>query len=257
MLFNLLSNAIKYNNDNGSIEILITATKESYIRISIKDTGIGIPEKKISELFKPFSRLGAEDSQIEGAGIGLVISQKLIRLMHGRIFLDSTNNQGSTFCIEIPRTVLFANSGRKVVLPQNFPALNNNSQVGKKTILYVEDNEVNALLMRKIFVLKDEIELIICETGTDAERICASQKVDLVLLDLNLKDETGYDVLVRLRKLPGYAHVNIIAVSADAMPNELKKSSEAGFSHYVTKPLNIPLFLRLVNEHLFPAMVAE
>ncbi|MBT4836230.1 MAG: response regulator [Methylococcales bacterium] len=247
ILLNLLSNAIKYNRPQGKVS-LVVEQHSNKVRFSIIDTGNGIPPEKQTEMFKPFSRLGAEKSDIEGTGIGLTITKKLIHLMKGCIDFESELGIGTTFWFELPLA-------KTVDLKQPQPANKDNIKTSNTchhyqtaSILYIEDNPINRLLASRI--MQDNfktIEFSMAVDGKSGIEAANKEKPRLILLDIRLPDATGYDVLKQLRLNPELDQTKIIALSADAMPDDIEKGKQSGFDGYLTKPINIPVFVETIN----------
>ncbi|MCR4379249.1 MAG: PAS domain S-box protein [Rhodospirillales bacterium] len=236
VLLNLLSNAIKYNRTGGKVILSSTITDDKMQRIAIADTGLGIPQKLQTELFKPFSRLGAENSNIEGTGIGLTITQRLLRAMGGRLEFESTEGFGSTFWISFPLAI------NHQINPSQA------SQAGKKQpvtdskkglILYIEDNPDNIALMEYIVANLTGIGLKTAHTAELGIAIAIRDKPDLILMDINLPGMNGYEALAELRRHEKTLEIPVFAISADAMPGEVQRGKEAGFLAYLTKPINV------------------
>jgi len=235
VLVNLLSNAAKYNRIGGSISIETQLVEEGRIRILVKDTGLGIAPDDVQRLFNPFERVGAQFGAIEGTGIGLALSKKLMTLMHGAIGVESQPGQGSTFSIELS----LAGNGNKTYEVTAEEIGNKFEEIGKLKILYVEDNPANLRLMEAIF--KDQIgsTLVSATTGEQGLELAKKTLPDLILLDIQLPGMDGYAVLAALRAASETHDIPVIALSADAMPNHVERGRKAGFFAYLTKPLDI------------------
>lgn len=254
-LLNLLTNACKYNRTGGTVSIECNAVEDSRVRISIRDTGRGIPIELLDKLFQPFSRLGAESSSIEGTGIGLVISRQLIELMGGRIGVDSQAGVGSTFWIELP---LYENTSA----PKNQSMCANKCLTAEAdaetetemgcsyTVLYVEDNPANLRLVSHLMAQRPDIHLLTALEPHQGLELAAVYRPDLILLDINLPGMDGYEVLNRLRDGEVGRDIPILAISANAMSKDVERGLQAGFNAYLTKPLNVEMFLSDVNKHL-------
>jgi len=252
VMLNLLSNAVKYNREGGEITISSEPATGGRWRINVSDNGNGISEEQQHHLFQPFERLGAENSEVEGTGIGLLISKRIVELMGGAIGVYSTPDQGSTFWFEL--NTLESNTSETT--PNEKPALQ--ELVQKKadfgtlsqkdySILYVEDNLSNIRLVEHILNKYTDIPLSIAMTSKKGLELADAQKFDLILLDINLPDMDGFELLSQLRKLNGYNKAPIIAVSANAIPQDIEKAMKAGFSEYITKPINIPRFIAVLS----------
>jgi len=233
-VLNLLSNAVKYNRDGGGVTITVAAISDRSIRIAVSDTGVGIPRERQDELFRPFSRLGAEARQIEGSGIGLALTRELTALMNGRIGCDSEPDVGSVFWIELPRA-----ESKTTAAPAMEPTPIAQPKTSASRILYIEDNPANLELVRKIVQQVPDFELTTAHTGELGIESAKSSVPDVILLDINLPGMNGYDVLRRLRAMQETAHIPVIALTAAATHADMERGMKAGFFRYLTKPLNI------------------
>jgi CheY-like chemotaxis protein/nitrogen-specific signal transduction histidine kinase len=253
VLLNLLSNAIKYNRSGGSVTVWCEPTVrgegESCLRIHVRDTGHGIPAGKLDELFVPFSRLGAEQGNIEGTGLGLALSQRLVEAMGGQLFVESVVGEGSTFSVELPRTesplALWASSTTVAAgsPPPELPAA---------TLLYIEDNLANFSLIESILEAYPQINLLAALQGRRGLELAGEHLPDLILLDLHLPDMPGDDVLRELRSDASTRDIPVIVISADATPSRIQRLRAAGADDYITKPLDVDGFLAAVDRVLGP-----
>jgi len=234
VLLNLLSNAVKYNVDGGEFT-LSCAVVDDFLSIKVSDTGAGISAEAMKDLFHPFARLDHENSDIEGAGIGLTITKELVELMGGEINVESVPGEGSTFCVK------FAISGDEGQTPvQNHEderqKLEDVQHVG--TVLYVEDNEANLMLMESIFEQFPNLRLITAQNAEAGMDIVATVRPDFIMLDIALPGMSGTEMLKAVREKTD-SEASIIAVSAHAMPNLVEEGLQAGFDAYLTKPFDI------------------
>ncbi|MFL6663674.1 MAG: PAS domain S-box protein [Rhizobacter sp.] len=250
VLVNLLSNAIKYNRPRGSVTVRWGATPEGdSVQLQVADTGQGLTPSQRAHLFEPFNRLGAERSRIEGTGIGLVVTQRLVQLMGGRIDVDSEPGAGSAFTVTLPAAA--DDPGDTPSAPQREPGQPGGAPAGPlRTVLYAEDNPMNVELVREVMHLRPDCRLVIARNGREAIALAQRERPDLMLLDMHLGDMTGIDVMARLAEDPGLARVPCVALSADAMPAPIEAARQAGFAGYLTKPLDVAAFLRCVDEAL-------
>ncbi len=245
VLLNLLSNAIKYNRTDGSVEIVCAADGVG-VRISVSDTGHGLSPAQCQRLFKAFERLGAESGAIEGTGIGLALSKRLVELMHGSIGLDSAVDEGSTFWVHLahsrPAAQRPAHAGPVEPARATAPRIE-----GRRVVLYIEDNPVNVMLMEAMLGREPELRLITAPLPEMGLELAAAQRPDLILLDIQLPGMDGYEVLRRLRAVESTRDIPVVAVSANAMSGDMEQGLAAGFHDYLTKPLDLSRLLDVVR----------
>jgi len=245
MLINLLSNAIKYNKPNGAVIVNYIVTTPERIRICIEDTGNGLPPDKIAQLFQPFNRLGQESSAEEGTGIGLVMTKRLVELMGGKIGVESTVEKGSTFWIEMNLTDKPLDKIGVIEHKSAQSPFQTDSQSHR--LLYVEDNPANLMLVEDIIVRRPDIYLLTAKDGLEGIEIARTSKPDVILMDINLPGISGIKAMQILREDPETAHIPVVALSANAMPRDIRKGLEAGFFRYLTKPIKVDEFLETVD----------
>jgi PAS domain S-box-containing protein len=246
VLINLLSNAIKYNRPQGTVEVTYKATNTECIRISVKDTGAGLPPEKIEQLFQSFNRLGQEVRGEEGTGIGLVVSKRLVELMSGSIGVESTVGIGSVFWIELLLTtapeLVVEDSGSSSVTPAHVPTASR-----QRILLYVEDNPANMKLVEKLIAQRPDIHLLSAVNGTLGVEVARASLPEVILMDINLPGISGIEAMKILREDPATAHIPIVALSANAMPRDIERGMEAGFFRYLTKPIRVKEFMDTLN----------
>jgi CheY-like chemotaxis protein len=245
VLLNLLSNAVKYNREAGSIDIVCTVPGGDRVRIAVRDTGPGLTPEKIALLFTPFQRLGAENTKIEGAGLGLALSKRLTELLGGMIGVDSAPGQGSTFWIELPRAAAPVGDGE-------WPAAAGSASPRRerRPVLYIEDNLSNFRLVEAILARRPDLHVIAAMQGSIGLDLARQHLPDLVLLDLHLPDVPGHEVMRRLRADPLTAGIPIVIVSADATPSVIERTLADGAHAYLTKPIDVRNFLTVLDEAL-------
>jgi PAS domain S-box-containing protein len=246
VLINLLSNAIKYNRARGTVEVTCSASTANRIRISVRDTGEGLSPEKIAQLFQPFNRLGQDASAEEGTGIGLVVSKRLVELMEGKIGVESTVGVGSVFWIELnlavgPQPV--ADSAELLAPIQTRVP----HGTALRTLLYVEDNRANMQLVEQLIARRPDMRLLSAADGTRGIALARIHQPEVILMDINLPGISGIQALKILRADPATAHIPVLAISANAMPRDIKRGLEAGFFRYLTKPIKINEFMEALD----------
>jgi len=241
ILINLLSNAIKYNTTQGTVVVDYTVSAPDRTRISIKDTGAGLPPEKLAQLFQPFNRLGREAEGEEGTGIGLVVTKRLVELMGGAIGVDSTVGAGSVFWIELISAAApqFLDEGGEAA--DSRPHLQNGTRL--RTLLCVEDNPANLKLVEELIARCPDLRLLTAVNATLGIDLARAAQPEMILMDVNLPDISGIEALKVLHEDPLTAHIPIVALSANAMPRDIVKGMEAGFFRYLTKPIKVSEFM--------------
>jgi PAS domain S-box-containing protein len=246
VLLNVLMNAIKYNRPEGMVTVSAEVA-DGRLRFLVTDTGIGIGESGLERIFQPFERLGAEQSDTEGSGLGLALSRSLVELMGGAIGVArSVPGRGSVFFVELPTT---SERSREPEVARKVETLvpATCADLASLTVLYIEDNLANLELVRKVLARMGEPTLIPAMQGQLGVELAALHSPDLVLLDLHLPDTDGEEVLRRLRADPRTSSIPVVVLSADAMPAQIERLKAGGAADYVTKPLDIPVFLAAVK----------
>jgi CheY-like chemotaxis protein/anti-sigma regulatory factor (Ser/Thr protein kinase) len=249
VLINLLSNAVKYNRIGGSVAVDCTANKLSgRVRITVRDTGAGLPPEKLMQLFQPFNRLGQEAKGEEGTGIGLVVSKRLVELMDGVIGVDSDVGVGSIFWVELPSTapLTLTASAEAIVAAESAAA----THEGVRALLYIEDNPANLQLVERLIGRRHDIRLLTAMDGNLGVELARACLPDVILMDINLPGISGIEALRILRDDPATAHIPVLALSANAMPRDIQKGLDAGFFRYLTKPIKVSEFMSTLNAAL-------
>ncbi len=247
ILLNLLSNAVKYNKDGGTIRVAARRDHPARVAITVTDSGAGIPPQKLALLFTPFERLGAEQSEIEGTGLGLAVSKGLAEAMKGTLTVESVVDQGSTFILELPACDPLEAREREPRKPEDEPAHSTG------TVLYVEDNFSNVLLMQRLLARRPGVRLVHTSSGEAAMGLVRACHPDLVLLDSHLPDISGEEVLRRIWEDPETRNLPVAIVSADAAPSRQRRLLASGAMAYLTKPFDVGDLLRLVDRVLAKA----
>jgi PAS domain S-box-containing protein len=242
VLINLLSNAIKYNQANGTVVVECAMSSPERMRISVRDTGAGLPPDMLLQLFQPFNRLGQERGREEGTGIGLVMSKRLVELMGGLIGVDSTVGLGSVFWFELNSTAepqLQTDTEQPAVVAQ----ADCTSLRPPRSLLYVEDNPANLKLIEQLIARRPDLRLLSARDGIMGIDLARSHQPDVILMDINLPGISGIEALKILRLDTATAHIPVIALSANAMPRDVEKGLQAGFFRYLTKPIKVDEFM--------------
>ena len=254
ILLNLLSNALKYNREQGQVAIECAPHAGGRVRISVRDTGVGLDAEQLALLFQPFNRLGQEGGTEEGSGIGLVVTKRLVELMDGNIGVSSAPGEGSTFWIEL-RVVDAVPIPAAAVLPRPDLAGALLEHSAPVTLLYVEDNPANLTLVEEIVRYCPQLQLLTATDGRLGVEMARTHLPQLILMDINLPHVNGTDALKLLRADPRTAHIPVIALTANAMPGDVERSMALGFYRYLTKPINLDEFTEAINSTL--AYVAQ
>ncbi len=247
VLLNLLSNAVKYNRHGGKINVtVLPRTDKNMLRILVTDTGHGIDAASLGGLFQAFNRLGAEGSSIEGSGIGLTITKQLVELMAGRVGVNSVIGSGSTFWLELPMAILEILDKA----PDQTRSQVNITHRQQRRILCIDDNRVNLKLISHMLSKREHLEVLTAPTPQLGIELALAQAPDLILLDINMPDMDGYQVLQVLKSEPTLKSVPVFAVTANAMPRDVERGMAAGFAQYLIKPLDVSVLLKIVDEAL-------
>jgi len=246
VLINLLSNAIKYNRINGTVAVECNMSSPQRTRISIRDTGAGLAPDKLKQLFQPFNRLGQENSSEEGTGIGLVMSKRLVELMGGVIGVESKVGEGSVFWFELSAATapLIPVKKAKEKTIAHSKAIDN---APLRTLLYVEDNPANLTLVEQLIARRPELRLLTAINGNLGIELARKKQPEVILMDINLPGISGIQALKILRDDPSTAHIPVLAISANAMQDDIKRGIEAGFFRYLTKPIKVDEFMEALN----------
>jgi PAS domain S-box-containing protein len=247
VIINLLSNAIKYNRANGTVAVkcaLLAPEQRNppRVRISVSDSGAGLPPELMIQLFQSFNRLGRETTAEEGTGIGLVMSKRLVEMMGGAIGVESTVGKGSVFWFELSASaepyLVMDTAEVEAIAPAHV-------QHGAplQTLLYVEDNPANLELVAQLIARRPDLRMLSARDGIRGIQLARDNQPEVILMDINLPGISGIEALKILREDPATAHIPVVALSANAMPRDIEIGMLAGFFRYLTKPIRISEFM--------------
>ncbi len=251
ILLNLVSNAIKYNVPKGHVVVTIEIIDNFCIRIGVRDTGNGIPLEKQNKIFKPFERFDKNAEMIEGTGIGLIISKHLIDLMKGTIDFESKEGKGSFFFIDLP----LIDQGEPDPVSEVSPKTKDLSEKAyenghKKKILYIDDVEANIFLVKNILSKHHHISFLSASCAVEGIEKARVEIPDLILMDIHMPEMDGMQAYKNLRTCLETREIPVIALTADAMGGKLKNALDIGFRDYITKPIDVQIFMNCINKAL-------
>jgi CheY-like chemotaxis protein len=247
VLLNILSNAVKYNSENGRVYVTCKNSQAGMLRLNVVDTGNGVSEADQSRLFIPFQRLSAAETEVQGTGLGLALSKRLVEVMGGSIGVMSAPGHGSTFWIEFEKV----GDPESAVNVESIASASQLTRIeGRRTVLYIEDNLANLRLMEHIVSYRPYIRLIPAMQGRLGLDLARQHAPDLILSDLHLADISGREVLAALQSDPLTSGIPLIVISADATPGQVSRLLSAGAAGYLTKPLNVEALLKTLDAHL-------
>lgn len=249
ILLNLVGNAVKYNRSGGTVTVLCSSPADAIVRVRVVDTGVGIAPEKMELLFQPFERLGAEFSNVEGTGLGLAVSKGLVEAMGGRLHVESTVGEGTSFWIDLPQA---DGPAEHASGPADSPKALGQVQHRQGCVLYIEDNASNIRLVERLIARRPGVTVRSATTGVSGIETAVREKPDLILLDLHLPDTTGEAVLAQLAALPETRTIPVAVLSADAVSAQSERLLAAGAVAYLTKPLEIAKVFRLLDTCLAP-----
>ncbi|MDH5573123.1 MAG: ATP-binding protein [Gammaproteobacteria bacterium] len=252
VILNLLSNAIKYNHKGGKVTLEVQAEGTDRQRILVSDTGKGIASEHFDKLFLPFNRLDADNSNIEGTGIGLTITRRIIETMGGTVDVKSEVNVGSTFWIDLPIDSLPDAMHEHNTVNKAFDSstLRSNPDTIQHLVLYIEDNPANLKLVTQILDRRPHIQLLTAHTPELGIELARTRHPRLILLDINMPNMDGYQVMQIFKADEHLKTIPVIAITANAMPRDIERGMAAGFSDYLTKPLDVERFHAVVDKLL-------
>lgn len=239
VLINLIGNAIKYNRAGGEVGIGITL-HEQEVAIAVTDDGQGLTAEQQAGLFVAFERLGAERTPVAGIGLGLAIARQLVEAMHGRLEVRSAPGTGSVFTVTLPRAAGPSAAAAPAAQAAGIGAV-------PLCVLYVEDNVLNAEVMKALLADRPNVRLVVASDGTRGLALLRELRPDLVLLDMQLPDMAGLDFFAHLRADPLVATTPCVAVSANAMTPDVRHAVDAGLDGYLTKPIDVDALFQLID----------
>jgi K+-sensing histidine kinase KdpD len=248
VLLNLLSNAVKYNREGGSVHLDVQVHGTDRLRIRVKDSGPGIHAAKLQQIFQPFNRLDAENNGIEGTGIGLTITRRIVEMMGGIVDVESETGVGSTFWIELPlEKSIPVNQSHS---PASSAMPGQEKDEAQHIVLYIEDNPSNLRLMAQVLGRRKHIHLLTAHTPELGIELALARKPELILLDINMPGMDGYQVLEVFKAENSLKQIPVVAVTANAMTRDIERGIAAGFSDYLTKPLDIAQLYAILDARL-------
>ena len=251
VVINLLSNAIKYNRTGGSVTVTCSQRAKDRLRISVRDTGEGLSPSDVAQLFQPFNRLGKENSDEQGTGIGLVVSKRLMEQMGGEMGVTSSLGTGSVFWIELDIADAPQLHGEIRQCPLPACGTGDDADLTRiRTLLYVEDNQANMELVRQLTARRPDMRLLGAEDALRGIALAKAHQPDVILMDINLPGISGLQALKLLRDDPATLHIPVLALSANAMVRDIEKGLEAGFFRYLTKPIRVSELMMALDEGL-------
>ena len=254
VLLNFLSNAIKYNRPQGSVILRAYPGETGNVRLEVEDTGSGIPEERLGELFQPFSRLDAESSGIEGTGIGLALTRRIVEAMDGHVGVHSVVDQGTIFWLELPGCETEATAQERALFEAGEARATDGRESHdgntRQRILLVEDNPVNLRLMEELLTNLTDYGLITAHNAELGIELAKVHNPDLIIMDINLPGMDGVQAMEILREDAKTSHIPVIALSANAMEHDIQRGMRAGFRAYLTKPVVINQLIDTLKREL-------
>ena len=244
VLLNLLGNAVKYNREDGQVGVSLDRSS-NWVTVEVRDTGFGIPSDRMAQLFVPFDRLGAETSRVEGTGLGLSLSKRLIETMGGEIGAESVEHEGSVFWIKLPVAEVLDEIGTTPIPPVAEP-----HSPPAHSVLSIEDNMANVTLLERVLSTREDIRLISAVEAEMGVELAREHHPNLILLDVHLPDMSGSDALRMLKRTSETSDIPVVVLSADATEGQKRRLMNAGATEYLTKPLDVARFLEILDEAL-------
>ena len=244
VLVNLISNAVKYNHRGGTITVSSREEGTGQAAIEVSDTGPGISPENLERIFVPFERLGAEQTAVEGTGIGLPLARALTDAMDGQLTVSSVPGQGSVFTLSLPRAI------DSVPVPGLAPAAiaaQPHTLAASISVLYVEDNPANIEVVTRFLRSKPNTRLRTEISGRAGIERAIRDMPDIILLDLHLPDMHGEEVLNELKAEPATAAIPVVVLSADASPGVIRRLLASGALTYLTKPIELAELGKLLD----------
>jgi CheY-like chemotaxis protein/two-component sensor histidine kinase len=239
VLSNLLSNGVKYNRHQGFVTVAVEQAGPGQVALVVSDTGRGLTSQQLERLFQPFTRFEAEGDLIQGTGIGLMISRRLVELMRGKLTVESTPGQGSTFRVMLEEAAAPSDTVATASALAGSGGLPLPEAVAESQLLYVEDNPSNIDLFLGVMALHPGYQVSVATDGLEGLAVARNAPPDLAVIDINLPGIDGIELCRRLKADPLTQHIPLIALSANAMPADIERARRAGFDVYLTKPLNV------------------
>jgi signal transduction histidine kinase/AmiR/NasT family two-component response regulator len=255
VLINLLFNAVKYNRPKGTVLVDVAAAGAGIVRISVRDTGMGLDAEQVGQLFQPFNRLGKKSDAEEGSGIGLVVSKRLVNLMGGTIGVESTPGEGSVFWVEFAaaRAPMSSPPAASDADPDNACS---EGGAALRTVLYVEDNPANLELVSQLLARRSDLRMLSAPNAELGIECARARQPHVILMDINLPGMSGLEAMRVLHDDAATRHIPIIALSANAVPRDIERALSAGFFDYITKPIVVGKFMLALETALIESRPA-
>jgi CheY-like chemotaxis protein len=245
ILMNFGSNAIKYNRPAGTVTFTVSSPRSEAVRLTVRDTGMGIPVDKQDKLFQPFQRAGQEAGPIEGTGIGLVVSKRLAQMMGGSVGFRSNPGEGSEFWLELPLQESGVRASASNILRN--AEVSRNVGPTRRLVLSIEDNPANITFMHELITTFDDVDLLTAFSAETGVEIARARRPDVIIMDINLPGMSGLDALLALRGAPETRGIPVIALTAAATERDVRRGLAAGFDGYLTKPVKVEQFLSVLR----------
>jgi signal transduction histidine kinase len=253
VMLNLISNAIKYNVAGGSVAVSARRSQDR-VRLEVRDTGRGMTPDQLDRLFQPFTRFVRRGEVIQGSGVGLALSKRLVEAMSGQLFVASQPAKGSVFAVELEASAPAGWDAADAAparpsQPESVvsaPSRDDPAPLPLR-VLYIEDTKTNFEIVRLYLSRQQGYEVLGAEDGERGLEVARREVPDVILLDVNLPGIDGIEVKARLAADPRTATIPVVALSAGALKTDIDRALKAGFVEYLTKPLRLPRLMETLE----------